>query len=116
MTGREIVEQIKAQRSADHCCVKSWRNDHKFVDFEFVDRFIEQVKTADTFEGFELLSLDQMWEALTSLDPDNLLRVRRGNNELIEWVWTDKDGRQMKNTYPFSPEGIMTIMNDELFA
>lgn len=116
MTGKELIEQIKAQRTADHCCIKSWGEDHKLVDFELIDSFIARTRENDTFTGFELLDLEQMWQALTNLDPDNLTRLKTEKGEMIVWLWRDNCGKEIRNAYPFSAEGIMTIMNDELFA
>lgn len=115
MTRNEAIERIRSERSAGHCCVKSWRDNHKIVDFELIDKYLEQ-GGVDTIEGYELLDLEQLWEALTALDPDNLKRVSTAEGEVIEWLWTDRNGMERKNAYPFSPEGIMTIMNDEFFA
>ena len=116
MTGNEVVAQVQGQRSTFHCCIKSWGKDHKLVDFELIDRFIDRAKEDDTFDGFELLDLEQMWHVLTELDPDNLQRVQTKDGEMIEWVWRDRAGREVRTRYPFSADGIMTIMNDELFA
>ncbi len=116
MTGNEVVAQVQGQRSTAHCCIKSWGKDRKLVDFELIDQFIARAKGEDAFDGFELLDLEQMWRVLTELDPDNLQRVQTRDGEIIEWVWRDRDGREARNRYPFSAEGIMSIMNDELFA
>ena len=116
MTRNEAIERIKAERRAGHCCVKSWRDEHKIVDFELIDNFMAQGGDENTIEEFELLDLEQLWGALTALDPDNLSRVATAAGEVIDWSWTDKDGSVKKNSFPFSPEGIMTIMNDEFFA
>ncbi|KAF0216287.1 MAG: hypothetical protein FD174_3741 [Geobacteraceae bacterium] len=116
MTGNEVMRQIEAQRNANHCCIKWWREEKDFVDFELIDRFIEQVKPDDIVDGFALLDLEQMWKVLTNLDPDKLMRVKKGDGEVIEWVWSDRDGKEKTSIYPFTPEGIMTILNDEFFA
>lgn len=110
------MEQIKAQRSPKHCCIKFWGKDLKLVDFELIDQFVASVKPDDIYAGFTLLDLEQMWQVLTNLDPDNLTRVITPRGEVIEWLWTDKNGKETKTTYPFSAGGIMTIMNDEFFA
>jgi hypothetical protein len=112
----DVAEQIRVQRSGEHCCIKSWVDDHRIVDFNSIEQFLEQAKADDMVEGFELLTLEQMWEALIALDPDNLVRVATPAGETIRWLWTDKNGKEIEQTFPFSPEGIMTIMNDEFFS
>lgn len=116
MTGSEVLEQMRAQRNANHCCIKWWRKEKDFVDFELIDSFVKQVKPDDIIDGFKLLDLEQMWEALLDLDPDKLVRVKKGDQELIEWVWHDKAGMEQTSIYPFTPQGIITILNDEFFA
>ena len=116
MTGNEVLKQIKAENDPTRCFIKWWRKDNDFVDFELVNIFIEKVKPSDIFDGFELLSLEQMWNILTDLDPDKLTRTRKGDNEVIEWVWTDKEGKEKANTYPFTPEVVMSILNDDIFT
>ncbi len=116
MTRKEAIERIRSERRAGHCCVKLWQDNHRIVDFELIDKYVDDSEADDTIEGFELLDLEQMWEALTALDPDNLNRVGTVGGEVIEWWWTDRNGAEKKNSYPFSPEGILTIMNDEFFA
>ena len=116
MTGSDIVQQIQAQRRAEHCIVKWWQQENDTVDFELIDRFIQQVKPTDRIDGFQLLDLEKMWEILIDFYPDNLKREMKGDGEVIEWVWSDKDGTPKMTVYPFTPQGVMTIINDEFFA
>jgi len=116
MTRSEVIEQIVAQRREGHCFIKTWGTGHKLVDFELIDRFMQQAGAGDRIEGFELLDIEQMWQILIDLDPDRLIRVKREESEVIEWIWSDSDGTERKTVYPFSPEGIMTIIDDEFFA
>lgn len=116
MTRKEIVEKIAQQRSIEHCFIRSWKAGHTFIDFDLIDRFLRKFGQNETLEGFELLDIEQMWQTLIDLDPDKLLRVKSGEGEVIEWLWRDGDGREKKILYPFSPEGIMTIIDDDFFA
>lgn len=116
MPKSEVIAQIAVQRRAEHCFVKSWGVGHKFVDFDLIDRFIQKPGQEDAIEGFELLDIEQMWQILIDLDPDKLLRVKTGEGEVIEWDWVDSSGVEKKTFYPFSPEGIMTIIDDEFFV
>lgn len=116
MTRSEAIEQITVQRRAAHCFIKSWGAGHTFIDFDLIDRFIIKHDDKSVIEGFELLDIEQIWQALIELDPDKLVRVKGPEGEVIEWFWRDSDGREKKNVYPFTPEGIMTIIDDEFFA
>lgn len=116
MTRNEVIDQIAAQQSSEHCFIKSWENGHTFVDFELIERFISKRGDDGAIEGFELLDIEQMWQSLIDLDPDKLIRVKSVDSEVIEWIWIDSHGAEKKTVYSFTPEGIMTIIDDEFFA
>ena len=116
MTRSEVIDRIAAQRREGQFFIKSWENGHSFVDFDLIDRFISKGGKDTAIEGFELLDMEQMWQILIDLDPDKLTRVKSGGSEVIEWVWRDSNGTEKTTVYPFTPEGIMTIIDDEFFA
>jgi hypothetical protein len=116
MTRSEIIEQIEMKRRGQQFFIKTWENGKSFVDFDLIERFIAKRGGERAIEGFELLDMEQMWLALIELDPDKLVRVGSGTGEVIEWLWTDSQGNDKKNVYPFTPEGIMKIIDDEFFA
>lgn len=116
LTIGEVIEQIRIHRKPEQCFIKTWETGHTFTDIDLIDRFITKGKKDRAIEGFELLDLEQTWQTLIDLDPDKLNRVKTGTAEVIEWVWESGDGSEKKNIYPFTPEGIMTIIDEELFA
>lgn len=116
LTRSEVIEQLAAQRKEGECFIKSWETGHSFVDFDLIERFVSNCGHERALEGFELLDMEQMWQSLIDLDPDKLVRVGSRGSEVIEWVWRDSNGVEKKNVYPFTPEGIMNIIDDEFFA
>jgi hypothetical protein len=116
LTWSEVIDQIARRRSDEQFFIKSWETGHTFVDFDLIDRFISRQRHDRPLEGFELLDMEQMWQALIELDPDKLQRVKRGDGEVVEWLWQDTSGVEKKTVYPFTPAGIMTIIDDEFFA
>ncbi len=116
MTGRDAVERVGAERVGTHHFIKWWRRADDAVDYELIDRFAARVSPDEAIDGFELLDLEDMWETLLGFDPDKLVRVKRDGEEVIQWVWQDRDGVERISTYPFTPEGIMTLFDEELFA
>ncbi len=116
MTGREVVEQVTGPMREGRQFIKWWRRADDVVDYDLIDRFVARARPDETVDGFELLDLEGMWEVLLSLDPDKLVRVRQDATEVIQWVWQDPAGVERTSTYPFSPEGIMTLFDEELFA
>ncbi len=116
MKGKAVIDQIAGEKGDSYQFVKWWRKADDVVDYELVDRFVAQVEPEEEIDGFELLDLEGMWEVLVSLDPDKLARVGHGDDEIIQWVWKDPGGTERTSTYPFSPEGLMTLFDEELFA
>jgi hypothetical protein len=116
MTRSEVIEKIAVRRSEKQFFIKSWETGQTFVDFDLIERFISKKEQDRALEGFELLDMEQMWQTLIELDPDKLQRVKNGGSEVIEWLWQDQTGAEKKTVYPFTPTGIMTIIDDEFFA
>ncbi len=116
MKGSAVVEQITGEKREGRQFIKWWRKADDVVDYELIDRFAAHLRPDEEIDGFELLDLEGMWEVLVSLDPDKLTRVRQSGKEVIQWMWRDPGGAERTSTYPFSPEGIMTLFDEELFA
>jgi hypothetical protein len=116
LTRNEVIEQITSTRKPGDFFIKTWETGHTFVDYDLIDRFMARRGQGGPIEGFELLDMEQMWQALIDLDPDKLTRVRTAEGEIIEWLWPGGDGTEKKTVYSFDPEGIMTIIDDEFFA
>ena len=65
--------------------------------------------------GFQLLSLEEMWRLLVDLDPNPLSREREGERDVIRWQWEDPQGKEQATIFPFTPEGLMELM-DRVFV
>lgn len=116
MTRSEVISTITAERKENQCFIKLFKTGHTLVDFDLIEGFISKRDQQSEIDEFELLDIEQMWQTIIDLDPDKLTRSGSGEKEVIEWIWTDSNGKENKTVFPFSPEGIMTIVNDEFFA
>lgn len=116
MTKSEVISQIGANRRVKDYFIKFYGTSHKLVDIDLIDNFVKTRDLSGEIDEYELLDLEQMWLALIDLDPDRLTRSGKGADEVIEWIWKDGNGTEKKTLFPFTPEGIMKIINDELFA
>lgn len=116
LTRSEVIDQIITKRTPGQYFIKAWENGHTFVDIDLIERYLNRPDKDSPIEGFELLDMEQMWQTLIDLDPDKLTRVKRLEGEVIEWTWKDSHGKERTTTYPFTPEGIMSIIDDEFFA
>lgn len=116
MTKSEIISRIAAEKSKEQCFIKFFKAGHRLFDIDLVEEFINKPDKTEDIDDFELLDMEQMWQTLIDLDPDRLTRSGRGEAEIIEWCWTDSHGAEKTTLFPFTPEGIMNIINDEFFA
>ncbi len=116
MRGRDVVNEVKRQQTENLCFIKWWSKEKDFVDFELTDTFVGQAHGDEVIDGFELLDMERMWQVFTGLNPDNLSREKRNGDEVIRWVWFDKDGTERVNYYPFTPEGLKKLIDTDFFA
>jgi hypothetical protein len=116
LTRSEVIDQLAIERKQGDHFIKTWQAGHSFIDIDLIDRFVATTGRGEALEGFELLDMEKMWQTLIDLDPDKLARVKVSGGEIIEWTWVDNHGIEKKTVYPFTPEGIMKIIDDEFFA
>lgn len=116
MTGTEAVAQVRSRRGKEDCFIKWWRNHDDFVEFELIDQFLGRVAADGIVDGFELYDLAGMWRLFLDLNPDQLALVTSEGTELIQWTWRDAEGRERLSSYPFTPLGLKSLMDEEFFA
>jgi hypothetical protein len=115
MNHAEFRERVEACRQPGHCFIKWWGEDEALVDYEILDSFLRKIETIDGAAGFELFDMEGIWQVLTELDPDPLTREPAAAGEIIRWVWKDQSGKEHVTTFPFTPEGVMELMESEFF-
>jgi hypothetical protein len=109
MTGREIVEQINAQRSAEDAFIKWWRREEDWLDYDLIDRFVANVQEDETIDGFELVGVDEIWEELRRLSGKRVEKVKRGGEELL--IWQRENGE--KRECLFTPQNLLDLFDAE---
>ena len=107
MTGKEIVEQIKAQRKENHAFIKWWRKEEDWIDYDLIDRFVATARDNEVIDGFELVGIDEIGEGLfRAVQPSLNLRIR----EDAEEFGADGIGEKQKNLFtahqPYNQIGI----------
>jgi hypothetical protein len=115
MNHAELKEAIIKARQPGHCFIKWWGNDKALVDYELLERFLKICDSIPEVAGFELYDLNGIWQVLVELDPDPLSREQVGDREMIQWRWSDRQGKQHLTTFPYTPEGVMELMESEFF-
>jgi len=109
----EMKEIIGARRQPADCFIKWWGEDAALVDYELIDGFLAKGDKVGEVVGFELLTLEAMWQVFIGLNPDRLSREREGDGEVIRWVWQDRQGRERVSTFPYTAEGLMELMESD---
>ena len=113
MTGYEIVKRLQGTDKGGRCFIKWWRKENDFVDYELIDRFLESLVPEHEFEGFELLTMDEMWAELKRHQPRRVSLGKRHGEAVIRWQHETVDGRLREDIYPYTPKAVMTIFESE---
>jgi len=109
MIGNEILKQIKERRAADHRFIKWWRKEEDWLDFDLLDAFIANIDPTEELGGFDLLTMDEMWENLEKVTSSRVEREKKRGEDVI--VWRNKAGEE--RVCPYNAESMMTIFDVE---
>ena len=93
------------KQTTDRPFIKFWRKENDFLDYDLVDRFIENVKPDEEIGGIELLTMDEMWNEVKKVAGKRVNLT----NEMLEWA---KNGDSWR-TCPYTPESLLDIFNSE---
>lgn len=113
MRVNEVVQEIRNRPGSGGEFIRWWRKENDFADYELVDSFISHASAEHEIGGYELLDIEQMWQALIGWVPKGLVRVNTRKGEVVEWTKTGKDGKKHTYTCPFSAETLMMIFDEE---
>ena len=112
MREREILKLIETQRNKSHCFVKWWRKEDDFLDYDLIERFIDNFAAEEAIEGAELLTMEDMWKILQRIAGDRVKLVHDTTGDKVEWVHKGKSGTKSQVCI-YSPETLMTIFDVE---
>lgn len=112
MRGREIYSSLEKLRSDEHQFVKWWRKENDFLDYDLIERFVANAETSEEIDGFDLLTMDEMWDTVKRVAGRRVSLVHGPKGDMVEWTHTGKSGTQTCS-YPFTPETVMTIFDVE---
>lgn len=113
MTGHEILKEMRHAGRDKRFFIKWWRKENDFVDYELVDTFLANLMPDHEFSGFELLTLEQMWEELHRREPKRVTLGMRRGEKVIRWQHVAADGTVREDIFPFEPKAIMTVFDGE---
>jgi hypothetical protein len=109
MNAREIAQQIGQRRGDSDQFVRWWRKENDFVDYELIDRFLDELEEGQEIDGYELIDTETMWHHLKSRLGESVVREKHKAGEMIVWTRPGKGDECCR----FSAEAIMAIFDEE---
>lgn len=113
MTGYEILKEMRQSGVGERCFIKWWRKENDFADYELLDTFLANIKPEHEFSGFELLTLEQMWQELQRREPHRVTLGQRRGEKVIRWQHIATDGTMREEIYPFDAPSLMGVFEGE---
>lgn len=113
MKGYDILDKIQKNRLPEHVFVKWDRKENDFVDYDLIDRFIDNLSGDEEMADVNLLTMDEVWSEIKRLVGDKVKIVRTNTGESVEWAHKGKSGGVTTQTCPYTPETLMTIFDVE---
>ncbi len=109
MTGNEVIKQLAERRKEGQVFIRWWRKEEDWLDLDLIDRFVENAKPDEEIGGFDLLSMDEMWEQVQKVGSSRVERTKKRGEEVI--VWQKTVGEEL--VCPFTPESLLQIFDVE---
>ena len=112
MRAHDIIKTINDRPSEKYCFVKCWRKEEDFLDFDLIDRFLENTGVSEEFGGIDLLTMDDMWNEVKRIGGTRVTLLHDKNGDSVEWTHKGKTGLKT-NVCAFIPETLMEIYDVE---
>lgn len=112
MRGSEIITTLNSRRTENDRFVKWWRKEEDFLDYDLIDRFIDNTSRREEIGGFDLLTIDEMWKEIVRFCGTRVKRVLDSAGDKVEWVHKGKTGTT-NHVCAYTPETLMEIFDVE---
>jgi hypothetical protein len=112
MRGPEITKHIREHLTSDHRFVKMWRKENDFLDYDLVERFMNNITDDEDIGGLDLLTMDEMWDELKRIGGEKVSRIHGSEGDIVGWLHKGKEGLK-SYTCDFTPENLMKIYDVE---
>ena len=112
MRGHDVIATLNDRRSEKYCFVKWWRKEEDFLDYDLIDRFVENTKGTEEIGGIDLLTMDDMWNEVKRIGGSRVTLLHDSNGDRVEWVHKGKAGLR-KNVCAYTPETLIEIFDVE---
>ena len=113
MTGHDIVRELQQTGTGERRFIKWWRKENDFADYELIDTFLANLDPDHQFEGFELLTKEQLWQEAQRLDPQHLVLGKHHGEKVIRWQHVASDGTIREEIFPYDEPSLMKLFEVE---
>jgi hypothetical protein len=110
--GREILNTLNERRTDKHRFVRWWRKEEDFLDYELIDRFIDNSSGNEEIGGIDVLTMDDMWDVVKRVGGTRVNLVHDTSGDKVEWLHKGKNGLR-SDLCAYTPETLMTIYDVE---
>ena len=112
MRRMEIERMFKERKSPDHHFVKWWRKENDFLDYDLIDRFLDNLSAGEEIGGIDLLTMNDMWHEVQRIGGTRVKLIHEKSGDKVEWAHKGKTGVH-KEVCVFCPETLLTIYDVE---
>ena len=112
MRGREIYSAVEKLRRTEHRFVKWWRKENDFLDYDLIDRFVDNINASEEIDGLELLTMEEMWDVVKRIAGERVKLVHDQKGDTVEWVHKGKEGLHAE-VCVYIPATLMQIFDVE---
>ena len=112
MRGRDILKTLNERRTTRHQFVRWWRKEEDFLDYDLIDRFIDNSSTNEEIGGIDLLTMDEMWDLVKKAGGARVKLVDDPKGERVEWLHEGKQGSRTE-VCTYTPDTLMKIFDAE---
>ena len=113
MTGYELRQTLENNATDSRCFIKWWRKENDFADYELVGEFLDHLTPEREFEGFDLLTMDDMYKELKRQAPERIWVELGKEKKPLHWQHLGSDGNIREDTYRYSPQVLMALFEGE---
>lgn len=112
MRGSDAKKMVSENVSEEHRFVRWWRKENDFLDYELIDRFLENVPSYEEVGGVELLTMEQMINEVKRIGGSRVRIMRDEGGGRVEWRHSGKEGERSE-VCVLTPETLLTIYDVE---
>ncbi|BDV41948.1 hypothetical protein GURASL_08710 [Geotalea uraniireducens] len=112
MRGSDARKMVSENVSAEHRFVRWWRKENDFLDYELIDRFLENVPSYEEVGGVELLTMEQMINEVKRIGGSRVRIMHGEGGDRVEWHHGSK-GSERDEVCALTPEALLTIYDVE---